>query len=137
MVNIDEIYELFTWDSIYTEEEYSLREQQGLELAKSVKYLFPFLQPYIPNGKSKSVWEPCAKVIADRSDEELIPYLNYLFEWLQDLNWPGAGIIINRLAKMPKALTDEALKYSKLSAEKNQDELWLAWLKEFENRQAE
>ena len=137
MVNIDEIYELFTWDSIYTEEEYSLREQQGLELAKSVKYLFPFLQPYIPNGKSKSVWEPCAKVIADRSDEELIPYLRYLFEWLQDLNWPGSEIIINRLAKMPKALTDEALKYSKLSAEKNQDELWLAWLKEFENRQAE
>lgn len=61
MVNIDEIYELFTWDSIYTEEEYSLREQQGLELAKSVKYLFPFLQPFIPNGKSKSVWETMRK----------------------------------------------------------------------------
>ena len=70
MVNIDEIYELFTWDSIYTEEEYSLREQQGLELAKSVKYLFPFLQPYIPNGQSKSVWDPGAKAIANRSDEE-------------------------------------------------------------------
>lgn len=88
-------------------------------------------------AKANQYGKPCAKVIADRSDEELIPYLRYLFEWLQDLNWPGSGIIINRLAKMPKALTDEALKYSKLSAEKNQDELWLAWLKEFENRQAE
>ena len=136
MTNIDEIYDLFTWDSNYTSEEYNRRVQQGLVLAKSAKNLFPFLQPVLPNEKSKSVWEPCAKVIADRSDEELAPYLSFLFEWLQDLNWPGSEIILDRLAKMPKALTEETLKYSKSRAEKNQDEMWLVWLKEFESRQA-
>ena len=136
MTNIDEIYDLFTWDNTYTLEEYSRRAQQGLELAKGAKYLFPFLQPFLPNRKSKSVWEPCAKVIADRSDEELAPYLSFLFEWLQDLNWPGSEIILDRLAKMPKALTEETLKYSKSRAEKNLDEMWLVWLKEFESRQA-
>ena len=136
MTNIDEIYDLFTWDNTYTSEEYNQREHQGLELAKGAKYLFPFLQPFIPNWESKSVWEPCAKVIADRSDEELEPYLPFLFEWLQDLNWPGSEIILERLAKMPKALTEETLKYSKYKAEKDKDEMWLVWLKEFESRQA-
>ena len=136
MTNIDEIYDLFTWDNTDTPEEYSQREKQGLELAKGVKNLFPFLQPFLPNGKSKSVWESCAKVIADRSDEELVPYLSFLFEWLQDLNWPGAEIILDRLAKMPIALTEEPLKYSKLRAEKEHDEMWLLWMKEFESRQS-
>ena len=136
MTNIDEIYDLFTWDNSYSLEEYCQREHQGLELAKDVKYLFPFLQPFLPNFKSKSIWEPCAKVIADRSDEELVPYLPFLFEWVQDLNWPGSESILNRLAKMPKALTEETLKYSKSRAENEHDEIWLEWLKEFESRQS-
>ena len=136
MTNIDEIYELFTWDRSFTNEEYTQRVQTGLELAKGVKHLFPFLQPFLPDGKSKYVWEPCAKLIADRSDEELAPYLRLLFEWLQDLNWPGSVIILHRLAQMPKAMTDRTLKYSKSKAEKNQDEMWLICLKEFESMQS-
>ena len=112
MVNIDEIYELFIWGSSYTTEELTRREQQGLELAKSVKFLFPFIQPFLPDN-SKSAWEPCAKVIADRSDEELVPYLDLLFEWLQDLSWPSAEIILDRLSKMPMELTRDALKFSR------------------------
>ena len=136
MLNIDEIYELFLWDKTYTEKDYYHRVQKGLKLAKNVKNLFPFLQPFLPNGKSKSIWEPCAKVISARSDEELIPYLPLLFEWLQDLNWPGAKTIFNRLVAMPKVLTDNELKFSKLRAEKEQDKMWLEWLNEFESRQS-
>ena len=136
MTNIDEIYDLFTWDSSYSPEEYSQREQRGLELAKDVEYLFPFLQPVLPDRKSKSVWESCAKVLADRTDEELLPYLHYLFAWLQDLNWPGSEIILDRLAKMPKLLTEGALNCSKSRAEEEHDEMWLVWLREFESRQS-
>ena len=137
MINIDEIYDLFIWDSHHTPEKYGCREQRGLELAKNIQYLYPFIQPILPNGKSKSIWEPCAKVIADRSDEELVPYLPLLFEWLQDLNWPGAEIILDRLAKMQKALTDETLSCSKTEAENEHDEMWIEGLKEFESRQSE
>ena len=137
MTDMDEIYELFTWDSSYTMEEYSRREQKGLELAKSAKYLFPFLQPFLPNYKGKSVWEPCAKVIAYRSDEELVPYLPLLFKWLQDMNWPGSEIILNRIAKMPIALTAEYLKDSKCLAEIENDEMWLHGLMEFETLQSD
>ena len=137
MTNIDEIYDLFTWDSTYTPEEYSRREQQGLELAKGAQYLFPFLQPFLPNGKSKSVWEPCAKVIADRSDEELVPYLSFLFEWLQDLNWPGALCVYERLAQFTDSSSFEhavsiCVKYARAIEDVN----WLNTLKALQSQRS-
>ena len=136
MSDIDEIYDLFTWDDRYTPEEYKRRVERGLELSKNAEYLFPFLQPFLPDQKSKSIWEPCAKVLAERRDEELAPYLPFLFEWLQDLNWPGSEIILNRLAEMPASLTAEELKLCRSKAEKDHDEMWLLWMKEFESRQS-
>ena len=41
MTNIDEIYDLFTWDNSCSPEEYCQPEQQGLELAKAIKALLP------------------------------------------------------------------------------------------------
>lgn len=43
------------------------------------------------------VWECCAKVLSEKTDEELQPYLYKLLEWLMDLNWPGALVILDRL----------------------------------------
>ena len=39
------------------------------------------------------------KVYQKKSDEVLNPYLSQLLEWLEDLNWPGAWIILERLIK--------------------------------------
>ena len=80
-MTLDEIYESFIWDASYTVEEYESKISVGINEAKKYKYLYPFIQPVIPE-KSKSIWEPCAKVIALKSDEELKPYLCLLFEWL-------------------------------------------------------
>ena len=92
--SIDEIYDLFMWDNQLSNEENEAKAQKGIEAAKQIKNLFPFMRPIVvPPKKSKSVWEPCAKVVAMRSDEELLPYIFLLLEWVQDLNWPGAEII--------------------------------------------
>ena len=37
------------------------------------------------------------KIIYNFTDEKIKPYLYQLLEWLQDLNWPGALIIAERL----------------------------------------
>ena len=104
--SIDEIYQLFMWDSQLSDEENEIKAQKGMEAAKETQNLFPFMQPIVvPPENSKMVWEPCAKVIAMRSDEELLPYMFRLLEWLQDLNWPGALIIYERLKKMPFFMT--------------------------------
>ena len=35
--------------------------------------------------------------MCSKSDSVLEPYLDEILKWLQDLNWPGASIILNRL----------------------------------------
>ena len=118
MLGIDEIFEMLSWDS---DEETQLK---GIEEAKKVKNLSVFLQPC--NEKySKNIWDNCAKVLASHSDEELSFYFTDLLKWLQDMNWPGAFIIYNRLKAMPatndiKAEFDFCLKIAKQSG----DEVW-------------
>ena len=62
------------------------------------------IQPPAP----PSVWEYCAEILSEKSDVELEPYLDKLLEWLQDINWPGAFTIANRL----KIFSGEKLKQS-------------------------
>ena len=71
-------------------------QSEGISLAKSIETIVPFIQPLTPRH-NKNVWENCAVIIAEKSDEELKPYLVELLEWLQDMNWPGALCILNRL----------------------------------------
>lgn len=89
MANIDYIMSLLSWNNSAVE------QKKGIDFAKDVKCINAFLQPGLPYGKD--VWENCAKILCERSDEELYPYLWDLLEWLQDLNWPGAFLIMERL----------------------------------------
>lgn len=111
-LNIDEIYDLFMWDASYSDEDYSKREQQGIAEAAKLKNIYPFIRPIVAGGKSsKSVWEPCAKVIALKSDEDLKPYFYLLLDWLMDMNWPGADIILDRLSQIPFSKLERELEY--------------------------
>ena len=127
---INEIYDLFIWNAAMTPAEYEARVKQGLALAERIRYLYPFLQPMIP-GHSKSVWEPCARVLAACSDEALEPYLYQLFEWLQDLSWPGAVTIRDRLLRFPFSRLEGWYDFSVIEALRSSDEVWLANLEEF------
>jgi len=89
MTDIDYILELFDWNK--SEQE----QKKGLELASSVKCLNAFLQPGFPYGKR--VWKNCAKVVASKNDDILSYFIFDLFDWIEDLNWPGALIILDRL----------------------------------------
>ena len=88
MCNIDEIMDMLDWNNS------EAVQQKGVELAKNINNICAFVQP---NAPGKSVWENCARIITDRSDDKLKPYLLQLLEWLQDMNWPGAEIIRERL----------------------------------------
>ena len=90
MNNIDEILYLIDWHRSPEE------QQQGIALAREVKCIKTFFQPCGP-GYNKSVWENCARIVSERTDEELIPYTIDMLMWLQDSNWPGAELILLRL----------------------------------------
>lgn len=90
MNNINEIYKMLSWRSNFGE------QLRGIELAKNLDDLSLLILPCV-NGDSKGVWENCARALYEVSDDRLEKYLPSLLEWLQDFNWPGALIILDRL----------------------------------------
>lgn len=124
-LTIDDIYDLFTWDASFSDEEYNARVQQGISEARKLRNLYPFIQPIVAGGNSKSAWGPCAMVIALKPDEELEGYLHLLLKWLRDMNWPGAEIIFDRLSKIPMEIMEESLAFSILCAKQEKDRSWL------------
>lgn len=124
MINIDCIMDMLDWNNS------SEIQNQAINLAKSVKSINVFIQP-LDKLHNKNVWDNCAKILSARSDEELAPYLIPLLEWLQDLNWPGALTILDRMisyADMP--FFEFALNECITCATALQDETWLANLYE-------
>lgn len=87
MKKIQEIYKKLDWNNPV------IVQQEGLRLAETVSDLSLLIMPPAP----PSVWEHCASVISRKTDAELSPYLDGLLGWLQDLNWPGAQIVVDRL----------------------------------------
>lgn len=71
-------------------------QDRGIQLALQCKDFSVFIQPTFPKY-NKNVWENCARIISQKSDLELQPYISLLLEWVQDLTWPGAVLILERL----------------------------------------
>lgn len=92
MADIDAIMRLLDWNRSVDE------QAKGIKMAEDVENIQVFLQPCNKNY-NKNVWENCAKILSERTDAELSPYLLELLEWLQDMNWPGAFCILDRLQR--------------------------------------
>lgn len=72
-------------------------QREGRILASEIEYLSVFFQPV----ENKGVWENCAKIICEKTDDILQgKYLFQMFEWLKDLTWPGASLVYQRICKM-------------------------------------
>ena len=92
MTDIAEILDMLDWH-MPTE-----IQSKGIALARESDEIMPFIQP-LTSKYNKNVWENCAVIISEKSDEKLKPYLVELLEWLQDMNWPGAFCVLERLKK--------------------------------------
>lgn len=90
MPDIDRIMYLIDWKRSPAE------QQEGISLAREVVCIKAFFRPR-SFEYSKSVWDNCATIICERSDKELTPYIMDMILWLEDLNWPGAEQIQQRL----------------------------------------
>ena len=132
MYNVNEIYRMLNCQS-------KLEEQlRGIKLARNLEDLSFLILPFA-NGESKRLWENCAKALYEISDEKLEQYLPSLLEWLQDLNWPGALIILDRLKKFSgKKLKKPFMDRYTFACNLNDEEglMWLDYLSELlENEQ--
>ena len=97
---------------------------QGIKRGIRTGAVIPFLQPLTPKH-NKNVWENCATILVEKNDEELTPYLVQLLEWIQDMNWPGAFYIFNRLQKYSNnILICNAIQTSIQKAKSCSDKVW-------------
>ncbi len=94
-MSIDEIIEMLN------ENNDESIQQKGISEGKKIKNFNVFLQPRSIEN-CKLVWKNCAIIISSKSDSELIAYLDELFTWIQDINWPGAVLIEERLKRFNK-----------------------------------
>jgi len=110
MYNIDEIYKMLHW---HNESEVQL---QGMELARKLEDISLLIQP----AAHGSVWDGCARILYEKSDDILEPHLTQLLGWLEDLNWNGALLILERLKKFSdvKALSYHVDQYVKKLSER-------------------
>lgn len=123
MDNIHNIYKMMNWKNS------TQIRAEGIRLAKDINDLSLLIQP----PADPSIWECCAQILYEKSDSDLEPYLIGLLEWLQDLNWPGALIILERLKffsgkKLKKAFTDCFARADNLN--NNEGLIWLDYLSE-------
>lgn len=127
MLDIDYIMSLLDWNKSQSE------QAMGIEMAKNVECINVFIQPC---GKrfNKNVWDNCAKILSQRSDAELYPYLLELFLWVRDLNWPGALCILDRLQKYEKNILFNRMLNSCLKCSYAiSDDVWECNLKMLQN----
>lgn len=106
-------------------------QEKGIRLASELKWLGHLFQPII-GGESKSLWENCALVLGKKTDEQLSLWLIDCFIWLQDMNWPGAEIIANRLKIMGGTENYEYNKEKAIKiAEITNDEEWIENIRQY------
>ena len=119
-IDVNELFEMLNWNN---DEEI---QKKGIEEGKKIKYLSILMQPI----EDKGIWENCAKIISQKSDKTLQPYINLLLEWLQDANWPGYNIIYDRIKSMPIELIISDFKNSLKKAVRQENITWIWWLGE-------
>ena len=127
MADVFEIMDMLDWQNT------SKEQCKGIELASQLDTISVFIQPVTPRH-NKNVWENCAKILSSKSDECLDGHIGRLFEWLQDMNWPGAEIIFERLTNFPFLELEKIYQFSRLCAQRANDEFWLATLDDLEKR---
>ena len=69
-------------------------------------------------------------MIIEKKDKELAPYMSLLLKWLQDLNWPGALLVLERLKHVEPKFIIRDLEKAINEATQNNDLAWIEFLSE-------
>lgn len=99
-------------------------QSQGITLARQMEDFSPFMRP-VTQSYNKNVWDNCAVIVCSKTDAQLNPHAYRLLEWIQDLNWPGAWAVLDRL-KCVQAGTGflQAIDRAVAHCEKENDMIW-------------
>lgn len=118
----DDLYRLLDYNNSIA------NQQKGIAEAMEYYTLHYFLHPsksLCGFSNNKDVWKNCAIVVSAQTDEKLEIYLLELFDWLKNMNDPGAEIIMERLKKYKRnSIFLLALGLRLNKAKKLEDKMW-------------
>ena len=106
-------------------------ETERKEIIKKINKIKPAQFKYLLRYGSKAEWSLEAEIIVALGYPCVKPILNKLFEWLKDMNWPGASYIqMNILLKLDKPILVSSLDIVLRQALIEGDWQWIYWLSE-------
>lgn len=73
----------------------------------------------------KDYWENAARTLSMIGYPRIEEAIPGLFNWLQDLNWPGALIVMDLLKSLPKETIIRHLEFAANEALSRDDDIWL------------
>lgn len=79
----------------------------------------------------KEYWENAAKVLSIIGYPRIEVVIQGLFRWLQDLNWPGAMIVMDLIKTIPRNVVIPYIESSAIEALNTNDEVWLCNMSTF------
>lgn len=82
----------------------------------------------------KSHWENAAKIFVKIGYPRIIIAVPGLLEWIKDMNWPGANIIMEVLGGIEENVLVPYIEDALIKAKNENDTVWIAWIKELLNK---
>lgn len=82
-------------------------------------------------GLDKRKWGTFAEQVCLLNDEEIIPLIPDMLEWLQDMNWPGSVLYAKRLRTLPEEVVYPVVERTISQAKKENDEIWMENLQDW------
>lgn len=76
----------------------------------------------------KDCWLNCAKILIEMGYLKNKDVLDGLFEWIQDMNWPGAKLVFDYLQTLPKEIFMYYYQRTIKKAIQQQEDTWLYYL---------
>ena len=99
------------------------KQEEAIKTLSSMENLK--LEILLQPSLGKGCWENAAKVLYIVGYPRVMEVIDGLFEWLQDMNWPGVDIVIDILKLMPKKIFIENLEKCVKKAINAKDEEWI------------
>lgn len=78
----------------------------------------------------KSMWENAAIVLKEIGYPKIKPIISELFNWLQDMNWPGAWTVFEILKTIDKLILTPHIEVTLRKAASEEDNMWITAIKD-------
>lgn len=118
--NIIELIRALDWEADEAAKQAAMAELVKLE-GEDLKLL---LQP-----GDKGCWDGAAQVLSKIGYPRVRPVIPGLLVWIADMNWPGAGTILNLLLTVDDEVLVPHLKDALRQAKAENDDPWILWMR--------